>query len=464
VFFRRQIELGAVPLLGEPTVSKGEPMSVKSAVPSILSPEYDANTTRVFEMLREDHPLHYDDSIEAWLVSRHADIKELFRHPEITTDNYKWQFEGVPSRVILEMDGKEHTAHRRMLNPFFKGAGLESFVPVIEQTIRANLAPIMERAAANASQALLDEVREREGAAVASGERSVARFDLAREFAHNYPISVIREMLGVPDEDHERVKEWYLATGSTISNLDHSEDPVERTKRTRQEEADYFKPLIAARRTGDGQDLISLLAQAEMEGEPLDENVIIAFISLLLIAGGETTDTGTRNLFRHLVMHPEQLKAVYEDRKLIDDAIAESLRFTPPVQIILRVPAADVEISGGTVKKGTTVALMLAAGNRDPRKFDHPDRFDIFRQDNSTAKAFRASADHVTFGDGRHFCAGAMLAQVEMTIAANMVLDEMSGPPWFPEGFEPEEHGVWFRGPDELPLEFELAAKDQQAS
>jgi cytochrome P450 len=430
-------------------------MAVSPAVPALMSPEYEANTIEVFELLREEHPLHFDESIEAWLVSRHEDIRTVFRHPQVTSDNYAWQFEELHGRTILQMDGREHTQHRRQLNPFLTGAGLESFVPVIAKTAHATLAPVLARESKAVGTDLLEPIVEREAAAIARGERAAACFDLVTEFARLYPIAVTREMLGVPHEHHDKIAEWYLSMGSTISNLDKSEDPIERGRRTRGEVAEYFLPLIAERRNGDGRDLISLLARAEIDGESMSDEAIRAFISLILIAGGETTDTGTANLFRHLMSHPEQMAAVHEDRDLIADAIAESLRFTPPVQMILRVPAADIEVSGGTIPAGATVACVLAAGNRDPRRFERPDEFDIFREDNSTARAFRASADHLTFGDGRHFCAGAMLAQVEMTIATNLILDQMSGPPRFPEGFVPEEHGVWFRGPETLLIEFD---------
>lgn len=439
-------------------------MAVTPAVPAIMSPDYEENTIEVFQTLREHHPVHWDSSIEAWIVSRHEDIRTVFRHPEITSDNYEWQFEETHGRTILQMYGTEHARHRRLLNPFFTGSGLESFVPVIEQTVRSVLGPIIDREAHAVARDLLGPIVVREAEAVDNGARPAARFDLVGEFARLYPIAVTREMLGVPHEDHDKIEEWYLSMGSTISNLDKAEDPIERGKRTRREVADYFLPLIRERRRGDGRDLISRLAQAEVDGEVLSDDAIRAFISLILIAGGETTDTGTANLFRHLMSHPEQMSAVYEDRALIADAIAESLRFTPPVQMILRVPGQDIELSEGAVPAGATVACLLAAGNRDPRKFERPDEFDIFRTDNDTSRAFRASADHLTFGDGRHFCAGAMLAQREMTIASNLILEQMSGPPRFPAGFVPDEHGVWFRGPAELPIEFDLRPTDQRPS
>lgn len=433
-----------------------ETVTASKPVPAVMSPEYDANLMEVYATLREDQPVRYDETIEAWLISRHDDIRTVFRHPEVTSDNYEWQFEEVHGRTILQMTGREHSQHRRLLNPFLTGAGLEAFTPVLERTAHSVLGPVVARESARVAKSLLEPIAEREGAAVAAGERSAACFDLVTEFARLYPIAVTREMLGVPHDHHEAIERWYLAMGGNLSNLDRSEDPVEVGKRAGKEVAEYFLPLIQERRGGDGQDLISLMANAEVNGEGMSDEAIRAFVSLILVAGGETTDTGLSNLFRHLMTHPKQMRAVYEDRSLIADAIAESLRFTPPVQMILRVPAADLEIQGVRIPAGATVACMLAAGNRDPRKFARPDEFDIFRTDNSTARAFRASADHLTFGDGRHFCAGAVLAQNEMTIATNLLLDQMDGPPRFPVGFTPEEHGVWFRGPDKLLLEFDL--------
>lgn len=431
-------------------------MAVSPTVPTVMSPEYEQNMVDVYQVLLEHHPVHYDESIEAWLVSRHGDIRTVFRHPEITSDNYEWQFEEVHGRTILQMYGREHAATRRLLNPFLTGAGLENFTPVIERTILEALARIIDRESKRVAKQLLGPIVDRERGAVENGERVAARFDVLLEFSRLYPIAVTREMLGIPHEHHDDITRWYLAMGSNISNLDRQEDPIVLGRKVRKEVAEYFLPLIRDRRGKGGTDLISRLADAEVDGERLSDEAIRAFISLILIAGGETTDTGTANVFRHLMTHPEQMQAVYEDRSLIVAAIAESLRFTPPVQMILRVPNADLELQGVRIPARSTVACMLGAGNRDPRRFERPNEFDIHRTDNNTGRAFRASADHLTFGDGRHFCAGAILALTEMTIATNLILDQMAGPPRFPGGFTPEEHGVWFRGPETLPIEFDL--------
>jgi pulcherriminic acid synthase len=237
-----------------------------------------------------------------------------------------------------------------------------------------------------------------------------------------------------------------------------AQEPYDRAMQTRQELREYFIPLIRERRQQDGQDLVSLVARADVGGLRLTDEEICAFISLVIVAGGETTDSAIASLFRLLIQHPDQLDAVYNDRKLILDAFAEQLRIAPPVHITLRMAAADVEIADVTIPKGAKIGMVLASGNRDETKFKDPDRFDIFREDNNTDRAFRASADHIAFADGRHFCVGNSLAREEVEIAANVILDAMDGPPRLAEGHEAKEVGHWFRAPRDLHLAFKPAA------
>ena len=121
-------------------------------------------------------------------------------------------------------------------------------------------------------------------------------------------------------------------------------------------------------------------------------------------------------MFVNLIANPDQLEAVYADRSLVTDAFAETLRFAPPVHMIMRQAVVDVELQGVVIPAGSTITCMLGAANRDPRKFADPDRFDIFRSDNDTRRAFTAAADHVGFINGRHFCVGAMLARTEVEL------------------------------------------------
>ena len=158
-------------------------------------------------------------------------------------------------------------------------------------------------------------------------------------------------------------------------------------------------------------------------------------------------------MFANLIAHPDQLEAVYGDRSLVTDAFAETLRFAPPVHMIMRQAEVDVELQGVTIPAGSTITCMLGAANRDPRKFADPDRFDIFRSDNDTRRAFTAAADHVGFINGRHFCVGAMLARTEVELAANLLLDHLQDLR-FADGFVPEEEGIFTRAPNHLEVTF----------
>jgi cytochrome P450 len=429
-------------------------MSVANQMPpAILSDEHEQDPYATYRLLREHHPVHFDESTNIWLISRMADMRPLFKHPDIRSDNYEVQIGQFHGRTLIEMEGKEHTAHRRLLSPFLQSSGLQNFVPKIRAAAGSIMTPVVQREAARTSKDLMQSVT----ANAASGDTATCEFDLVSEFTSIYPITVTRNMLNVPDEMHDDVVRWYEAIADAISNLAGAQEPYDRAMVTRQELRDYFMPLIAERRKGDANDLVSLVARADVGGLRLTDEEICAFLSLVIVAGGETTDSAIASLFRLLVAHPDQFAAVYEDRNLVLDAFAEQLRIAPPVHIVLRVSHADIEVQGTRIPSGSTIGLVVASGNRDDSVFRDPDAFDIFRTDNDTGRAFRSSADHISFADGRHFCVGNALAREEVEIATNVILDAMAGPPRLADGFVAGEQGVWFRAPHELRLAFQPA-------
>jgi cytochrome P450 len=376
------------------------------------------------------------------------DLRELFKRKDVTSDNYKFQIGQFHGRTLIEMEGREHTTHRRLLNPFLHGAGLERFAPQIHAVASSILTPIVRRESAKVSRTLVGSML----------ERTSGQLELVSEFTSVYPITVTRVMLGVGDEMHETIVRWYQNIADAISNLEGAQEPYDRGMQTREELREYFMPLIAERRTGGDEDLVSLVARADVGGARLTDEEICAFISLVIVAGGETTDSAIASMFKLLIEHPDQLAAVFEDRRLIVDAFAEQLRHAPPVHMILRIAANEIEVAGVRIPEGAKIGMVLAAANRDPTKFRDPDRFDIFRDDNNTDRAFRASADHISFADGRHFCVGNALAREEVVIATNALLDGMATAPAFADGFVAGETGVWFRAPSRLEIAFEPAA------
>jgi pulcherriminic acid synthase len=277
--------------------------------------------------------------------------------------------------------------------------------------------------------------------------------DLVAQFATWFPINVIVDMLGLPREDHARFHGWYTSIIGFLSNLTQDPEVAAAGLRTREELAAYMIPIIQERRENPGDDLLSALCTAEIDGTSMSDEDIKAFVSLLLAAGGETTDKAIAGVFRNLLANPDQLAAVQADRELIPAAFAETLRFTPPVHMIMRQPSADVELSGGTVAAGKTVTCLIGAANRDTERYTDADRFDVFRADLTTANAFSAAADHLAFALGRHFCVGALLAKAEIEVGVNQLLDALPDLA-LAEGETAEEQGLFTRGPASLRVTF----------
>lgn len=414
-------------------------MSVStSEAPDIFSEAHARDPHATYRVLRDEFPVVYHEGSKSWLVSRHEDIVHLLKRKDVTSDVYSQSIAPVHGHTIIEMEGKQHTMHRRLLSPFFHRDGLESFKPVIAKVARELAEPFLTR----------------EADAVRRGEKQRGEVDLAVEFFHQFPISVIENMLGLPKERHRDFERWYTAIMEYIDNLQADPARYERGLQAKKEMTEYFLPLIAERRKGDGTDLLTMMCQAEVDGEQLSDEEVRAFVSLMITAGGETTDRAQGNMFMRLLEHPDQLEAVYENPDLVVDAFAETLRHTPPVHVASRTPQVDIEMHGVTIPAGDTITCLVSAGSRDPRKFEDPDRFDIFREDNSTERAFSAAADHLGFINGRHFCVGAMLARAEIEIGVRYLLENMPGMK-MAEGFVPVESGLFTRGLDSLKVTYD---------
>ncbi|WP_062217924.1 cytochrome P450 [Streptomyces sp. NBRC 109706] len=397
-------------------------------VPDILSPEFAANPYPAYRMMRDTAPLIWHEATRSYLVSRYEDVQRVFRdrNGEFTTDNYAWQIEPVHGRTILQLSGREHAVRRALVAPAFRGSDLrERFLPVIERI----------------SRELIDVFRHTGSA------------DLVADYGARLPVSVIAEMLGLDAADHPRFHRWYTSVIAFLGNLSGDPGVTAAGERTRVEFAAYMLPIIRERREHPGDDLLSTLCAAEVDGVRMSNEDIKAFCSLLLAAGGETTDKAIGGIFANLLRHPDQLAAVRADRGLIPRAFAETLRYTPPVHMIMRQSATEVTLSGGTVPPGATVTCLIGAANRDGSRYRDADRFDIFRDDLTTATAFSAAADHLSFALGRHFCVGALLAKAEIEIGVDQLLDAMPDLR-LADGFAPTEQGVFTRGPHSLPVHF----------
>ena len=277
--------------------------------------------------------------------------------------------------------------------------------------------------------------------------------DSVSQFTLRLPLSVIIDVLGLDAEDKPKFHVWYNAIHDYFTNTAGDPEVEAAGLRTHDELKAFLMPLIQERKMNPGEDLISKIVHAEIDGERMSDIDIKSYISFLLVAGSESTDLQMANMWMRLLENPEQLKAVREDRSLIRTAFAEALRHTPAVLMIMREASEDVEFHGVTIPAGATVTLMLAAANRDPRKFSAPETFNIFRDDLETEKEYTAAANHMTFALGRHFCIGTYLAVMEAEIATNLLLDAM-GDIAFSNGKSPKQLGSFVRAPRHMPLTF----------
>lgn len=405
-------------------------MAANRETPDILSAEFEADPYSAYRVMRDHFPLIHHEPTQSYIVSRYEDVERAFKDPVFTTDNYDWQLEPVHGRTILQMSGREHSVRRALVAPAFRGATLQqSFQPVIERN----------------SRELIDAFRE------------TGRADLVAQFATRFPVNVIVDMLGLDRSDHDRFHRWYTAIIGFLGNLSQDPEVAEAGLRTREEFSAYMLPIIRDRRDNPGEDLLSTLCAAEIDGTRMSDEDIKAFCSLLLTAGGETTDKAISSIVHNLLRHPDQLAAVRADHSLIERAFAETLRFTPPVHMIMRQTAEEIEIGGGKVPAGATVTCLIGAAGRDERRYADPDTFNIFRDDLRSTTAFSAAADHLAFALGRHFCVGALLAKAEVETGVGQLLDALPDAA-LEDGFTPTEQGVFTRGLDALPVRFTTAA------
>ena len=250
-------------------------------------------------------------------------------------------------------------------------------------------------------------------------------------------IHVIAGMLGLPEADLPRFHRWAV-------ELINIAGDIQRGLAASQTLRDYFAGVLAARRRDPQEDMISVLAHAELDGQRLTDEEIFAFLRLLLPAGAETTYRSSSNLFCGLLTHPDQLEAVRADRSLVRRAIDEGLRWEPPLTGIARIATRDVEVAGVEIPKGAVVSVCLGAANHDPARYPAPETFDIRRE----------QRPHLAFAYGPHTCVGMHLARMETRVVLEAVLDRLPNLRLDPEAPDVHITGLSFRAPRRLPVLF----------
>jgi cytochrome P450 len=313
--------------------------------------------------------------------------------------------------TILQMDEPQHSQYRDLIQQAFTKRALDRWE-------RELVAPVVH--------GLCDLFAGR------------GRAELVRQLTFPFPVQVIEGMLGVPERDGARFHRWAVEVISVGFAW-------ERGLAASRAMADYFAPLLEERRRAPREDLLSLLATAELAGKRLSDEEILAFVRLLAPAGAETTYRSSSNLLFGLLTHPDQLEAVRADRRLLDAAIEEGLRWEPPLTGIARLCTRDTEVCGVKIPSGAIVQVMLGSANRDETRWESPERFDIRRP----------PRQHMAFAFGPHRCLGMHLARMETRVVLQAVLDRLPGLRLDPAAPDVHITGAGFRSPRALPVLFD---------
>ncbi len=270
--------------------------------------------------------------------------------------------------------------------------------------------------------------------------------DLVSALTYPLPVTIIAEIIGVPTEDNARFKDWSdklvesLGAG-LLTPPDRA--MLERNRAIVEELGEYFSRLVAERRETPREDLLTGLAQAELEGSKLSFDELLQMLILLLVAGNETTTTLIGNTVLTLLEHPAELERLRRDPSLVPSAVEEVLRFSSPVQLDPRRATADVDLCGERVREGEIAICWLGSANRDAAIFREPERFDIGRKENR----------HLAFGFGTHYCLGSNLARLEAQIALRALLERTKSFELTTSAPLPLHRSLVFRSFTEIPVE-----------
>ena len=365
--------------------------------------EFRADPHRAFRQMREHDPVLRQPGLDGetliWFVTRYDDVaavllddERFVRDPRLALTEEELAAQELPAPLqaidnhMLNRDGDDHRRLRRLVT--------KAFTPRMVEQLRPRIQEIADE--------LIDAVESR------------GSMDLSAEYAFPLPITVIAELLGVPNADQDRFKDW----SDAIITPAIGPEAMERFFGQMGEFVEYLTDLFAARRADPQDDLVSALLAARDEEDALTEEEVFGTVVLLIVAGHETTVGLIGNAVVNLLSHPDQLELVRADASLLPAAIEEALRYEGPVERALnRWAATDVELGGQTIRRGELVIAIVNAADRDPDRFDDPDRLDVQREDSR----------HLAFGRGSHYCLGAPLARLEAEIALETLFRRLPG-------------------------------------
>ena len=375
--------------------------------------------------LRQKQPVYYSPTWRAWWVTEFDKVQEILldkrfgasvmkfpeRVEEITRDMSEERLERFSNPSMLDLDPPDHTRVRRLAQQGFVHKFIQSLEPRIRNIVDDCLAPL----------------------------NNVPEIDFVEALAKPLPAIVIAEMLGLPKQDHDQFMRW--SEELMLGTSTNEPDKIERSIRANSALYDYFRQITEKKRTAPGEDLITMLIEAEEAGDKLNGPELYNTCILLLLAGHETTTRLISNGLHLLLETPDHLQHLRHNPGDIPKAVEEMLRYEPPVQATRRFVLEDVEFHGHFFKEGQLVFLSIAGANRDPAANENPD---LFEPDRDELK-------QVAFGYGIHHCIGASLARLEAKVAFEEILNRYERM----ELVAPEPvwgENAFFRGHEELKI------------
>ena len=381
-----------------PIAAAAQPFDPSLSLFQLLDPKVHADPFPFYRRLREEAPVTWDPFMHTWVVTRYEDVHFVLKEfsADRTPDPKKMEALGLPSlgpvadlmaRQMLFLDAPDHTRLRKLCMSAFTPRRVEA----------------MEDKVREIAHGLIDE-------AVQGGE-----CELIADFAEPFPAIVTAGLLGVPLEDHRQLKSWSATFAEMLGNFQHNPDRIRDVLKCVADMTGYFRDAVREQERNPHDGLIRSLMDAEVDGQRLSEDEVIANTIVTMVGGQETTTNLIGNGILTLTRQPDKMAQLRAHPEIIESAVEELLRYETPSQHTARIVKADTEIGGKLMKKGEAVMAVMAAGNRDPERFPNPDELDLTRTDNR----------HLAFGWAAHFCFGAALARMEARISYLALLARM---------------------------------------
>jgi len=388
----------------------------------ILDPYlYAGDPFPVYDWLRTNAPVYRDEKNSLWIISKYADVAYVSKNPKLFCSRFGVTPDADVQISIVTMDDPRHTKLRSIIS--------RGFTP----RMVATLEPSMRRIVRECIDAIADK-----------GE-----CDFVSELAVPVPLLVIAEMIGIPHEDRQAFWHW-SDTMILAAGQQNNPEILEKASMAFLEYAEYLQRIFEDRRKHPKEDLVSILVAAQddgtlaADGENLSNDELLMFMTLLLVAGNETTRNGMSGGMLVLSEHPEEYRRLRDNPQLLPSAVEEVLRWVAPIVGFRRTATQDTELRGQTIREGDKVLMLYQSANRDDEVFDEPNRFRVDRQPN----------DHLAFGIGTHFCLGANLARIELRILFEELIRRLPDIRVVPGAKPVRVPSPLVRGIASLPVEF----------